>query len=86
MSNNEYEFDYSKLRGRIVEKFGKQEHLAKAIGIGYVSLSKRLNNHLDFSVKEILKMCTFLEITLDDIPKYFFTTKVQKHEQWEALK
>ena len=81
MSDNDFDFNYSKLRGRIVEKYGKQEKFAKDIGISYVSLSKRLNNHLDFSVREILKMCKLLEIRLDDIPIYFFTTKVQKGEQ-----
>lgn len=81
MNNDDFVFNYNKLRGKIVEKFGKQEEFAKAVGISYVSLSKRLNNHLDFSVREILKMCGLLEIDLKDIPIYFFTTKVQKHEQ-----
>ena len=46
MISKDIEFNFSKLRGRIVEKFGKQEDFAKAVGISYVSLSKRLNNHL----------------------------------------
>ena len=81
MISKDIEFNFSKLRGRIVEKFGKQEDFAKAVGISYVSLSKRLNNHLEFSAREILRMSNILEINSEDIPLYFFTTKVQKHEQ-----
>ena len=81
MISKDIEFNFSKLRGRIVEKFGKQEDFAKAVGISYVSLSKRLNNHLEFSAREILRMSNILEINLEDIPLYFFAVKVQKHEQ-----
>ena len=81
MISKDIEFNFSKLRGRIVEKFGKQEDFAKAVGISYVSLSKRLNNHLEFSAREILRMSNILEINLEDIPLYFFAAKVQKHEQ-----
>ena len=81
MISKDIEFNFSKLRGRIVEKFGKQEDFAKAAGISYVSLSKRLNNHWEFSAREILRMSNILEINLEDIPLYFFAAKVQKHEQ-----
>ena len=74
-------FDYNKLRGRIREKCLTQEELAKEIGISYVSLSQRLNNKLEFSGQEIYKTCGALEIPLEEIPVYFFTPDVQKHEQ-----
>lgn len=74
-------FDYSKLRGRIKEVVGTQSALAQEIGIGKVSLSKRLNNELDFSSSDIISACETLKIEKIDIPIYFFTEKAQKHEQ-----
>jgi len=73
-------FDYSKLRGKIKEVFGTQDKFAKALGIGRVSLSQRLNNYLDFSQSEIDKACELLKLSKEEIPKYFFTIKVQKSE------
>ena len=74
-------FDYSKLRGRIREICKTQENYAEKLGIGYVSLSKRLNNQLEFSSSEIYNSCDVLEIPVNQIPDYFFTLEVQKHEQ-----
>lgn len=73
-------FEYSKLRGRIKEVFGTQDNFAKALGIGRVSLSQRLNNYLDFSQEEINKAYILLNLSKEEIPIYFFTTKVQKNE------
>lgn len=74
-------FDYSKLRGKIKEVYGTQDNFATKLGIGRVSLSKRLNNVLDFSQEEINRSCDILGINKEEIPVYFFTLKVQKHEQ-----
>lgn len=74
-------FDYSKLRGKIKEVYGTQDKFAKKLGIGRVSLSQRLNNLLDFSQEEINKSCEILGIEKKEIPVYFFTIKVQKHER-----
>ena len=65
-------FDYSKLKGRIKEKFNTQENFAKSLGIGYVSLSQRLNNKLEFSQKEISNAIILLDLSEEEIPKYFF--------------
>lgn len=64
--------DYRKLKGRIKEKYDTQDRFAKALGIGRVSLSQRLNNNLDFSQKEILRASELLEIPTEEIPAYFF--------------
>lgn len=74
-------FNYDKLRGRIKERLGTQDRFAKEIGIGRVSLSQRLNNQLEFSAGEMLKSAQVLEFPLMDIPIYFFTEEVQKHER-----
>lgn len=73
-----YEFDYSKLRGKYIEKFGGQEGFAKAININRTSLIKKLNNKVPFKASEILDSVNVLNISLDDIPDYFFTEKVEK--------
>ena len=48
--------------------------------MGRVSLSQRFNNYLDFSQSEIDRACELLELSKEEIPRYFFTTKVQKNE------
>jgi len=73
-------FDYSKLRGKIKEVYGQQDKFADAIELGRVSLSKRLNNSLEFSQTEIKKSCSALGISAQDMPDYFFAEKVQKQE------
>lgn len=75
------EFDYSKLRGRIREVFGTEAAFAKAIEMGRVSLSHRLNNLQEFTSPEICKSCEALQIPHEQIPEYFFCRKVQKLEQ-----
>ena len=74
-------FNYSKVKGLIKEKFGTQERFAKAVNMSRTAISQRLNNIIDFSDKEIIKWCIALEIEFKNIPIYFFTVEVQKHEQ-----
>lgn len=70
-------FNYDKLRGRIVEKFGTQGRLARALGVSERTLSLKLNNKIFFSQDEIAKISKLLNITLDEIQDYFFKPKVQ---------
>lgn len=67
------EYDFRKLRGKIVEIFGKQEAFAKALGISQRSLSLKLNNERYFKPCEISKAVKLLGLELTDIPEYFFT-------------
>lgn len=69
-------FNYSKLRGRIREIYGTQEDFAKAVGIGTVSLSYKLNNKSEWSQQEINKAVDILNIENDEIAIYFFTEEV----------
>ncbi len=73
-------YDYSKLRGRIKEVFGTEQKFAKSLGIGRVSLYKRLQNKLDFSRGEMIRACDLLGIEYAEMSAYFFTVKVQKSE------
>ena len=76
-------FEYSELIKLMRYKYETQDNFAKALGIGRVSLSRRLNNKLEFTQEEILKAAKLLEIPKEEIPYYFFNEKVQKHERKE---
>ena len=70
-------YDYSKLRGKIIEKFGTQGCFARALGVSERTLSLKLNNRIFFSQDEIVKSSELLNITSDKIQFYFFENKVQ---------
>lgn len=70
-------FDYSKMRGKIREKFGTQNAFAKAMEFSSATLSDKLNNKVQWNQKEIDKAAELLEISKEDIVAYFFTEKVQ---------
>jgi hypothetical protein len=72
-------YDYSKLLGRIVEKYGTQSKFSGAFGMSERSLSLKLNDHGAFKQPEITRACELLEISEADIPIYFFTLKVQSN-------
>lgn len=70
-------FNYSKLRGRIIEKFGTQGCFAKELGVSERTLSLKLNNRIFFSQDEITKISELLNISSDEIQVYFFEKEVQ---------
>ena len=70
-------YDYSKLQGRIVEKFGTQGKFAKALGLSEHSLSKKLTSQTHFKQPEISRSCELLDIAAPNVHEYFFTLKVQ---------
>lgn len=73
-----YEFDYSKLKGRIVEKCDTQNNFSTKIGMSPQVLNKRLQGEVQFDSSEILRIAETLEIPKDEITEYFFTEKVEK--------
>ncbi len=68
--------DYSLLRGRIKEKLKNEYVLAEKLNCSKATLSKKLNDEVDFTQSEIENVCTILEIERIDISSYFFTSKV----------
>ena len=68
--------DYSKLLGKITEKFGTQAEFANALGISERSVSLKLNNKVSWKDSEIAR--AVLEIDPENIPAYFFKYKVQQ--------
>lgn len=65
-------YEYRKLRGRIVEKFGTQEKFAQHIGKSNISISRKLNCNTGFSQKDIEEWSNALEISKDEYSAYFF--------------
>lgn len=76
--NEKIYYDYSKLLGRIKEKYNTRENLSKHISISLTSLNLRLNNSLKFNQQDITELCDVLDIKEDEIPLYFFKEKVMK--------
>lgn len=72
-------FDYSKLKGKIREKFGSDEKYAEILGISKASVSAKLNSKVPFSITEMDKTILALEIDKEEIYEYFFTKKVEKN-------
>lgn len=77
-------FDYSKLKGRIVEKCGTQKAFAELLGITEGTLTSKLLGYTYFTQDEIMKAIEILEIEASKVSLYFFTQRVEKLEQEEA--
>lgn len=69
-------FDFRRLRGRIVEKFGSCDRFAAAMGRSKVWMSSRLNNVVQWRAEEMREAAALLEIPAEEIPAYFLTPKV----------
>lgn len=69
--------DFSRLSGKIVEKYGTQYNFAIAIGLSERSLSLKLNNRVGWRDEEIERAVQLLGLDINDIPAYFFTKAVQ---------
>ena len=77
-------FDYGKLRGRIIEKYGSQSAFASEYrkkyqggGVSEHTISVKLSGKCFFSQKDIIRFSEMLSIDSIDIPKYFFALSVQ---------
>lgn len=73
---NKIEFDLSKLRGRIVEKFGNNTAFAQVLDISPQQLSPKLTGKTAITKEDIVEWCPLLDIGIDEIGVYFFTLKV----------
>lgn len=75
-------YDYSKLRGRIVEKLGSIKKYAELLKLSDTSISNKLSNKTPFNQDEILRSIEsdVLDIDVVEIPIYFFEQKVGKSQ------
>lgn len=67
-------FNYAKLRGRMVEKYGTIEKTAEAAGLRRDMISLALNGKRQFTQADIMTLATTLEIPSEEVGAYFFTT------------
>lgn len=74
------EFDFSKLKGRIVEKYRSQSKFAEFLGVVPLTVSRKLNGENPFTSNDIAKWCVLLEIPVDEIQVYFFSPKSSQME------
>ena len=67
------QYEYRKLIGRIIEKFGTRKNFAEAVGISENSMSLKLNGKTDFSRDDMARWGELLEIDVSEFGSYFFT-------------
>jgi len=67
-------FNYNKLTGRIIEKFGSRKAFAEACGFSENTISKKLSGKMGITTNDIVKWSSpeLLDIASVDIPEYFF--------------
>ena len=70
------EYDYSRLKGKMVEFYETNTAFAKAMGMGRVSLYRKLHNQSEWTQDEMERAMTLLKIPRSSIRAYFFTHKV----------
>ena len=75
------ELNHDKLKGRIKEILGTQSKLADELDLDETTISNKLNSNTYFTQKEILKICSILNIPHEEISEYFFKQKVRENEQ-----
>lgn len=65
-------FEYRKLRGRIVEKYGTLNAFFEKLKITNVQASKKINGKAGFSQEDIVEWCDLLDIDLIDVGPFFY--------------
>ena len=67
--------DYTEVLQRMRKCGYTQRKLASAIGITEEQFCKKLAGQYDFKQSEILRICAVLDISRENIGRYFFTEK-----------
>lgn len=60
-------FDYRKLKGAIIEKFGSQSAFAAHMGISERTLSLKMNGKISWRQNEIIKAVDIIGLSKSDI-------------------
>lgn len=60
------------LREKIKQVYTTQQAFAVAMGMNTATLNAKLNGKVDWTSKEIEKACLLLDISMVDMPNYFF--------------
>ena len=70
-------YDYRKLRGRIIEKYGTLKDFALDMKWSERTLSLKMNCKVFWKQPEITKAAMLLGIPCNEVAEYFFTQNVQ---------
>lgn len=73
-------YNYSKLRGKIIEKFGTLGEFSKAMKWSERTNGLKLNGRVEWKQNEIITATRLLGIKSEDIDVYFFDVEVQDIE------
>lgn len=63
---------FGKLRERISIMYGTMDSFARVFGVNSTTLSKKLTGKSQITKEEIEKFCELLDISVEQIPEYFF--------------
>lgn len=63
---------FGKVRERISIMYGTIDNFAKAFGVNTATLSKKLTGKSQITREEIVKFCELLDLSVEQIPEYFF--------------
>lgn len=70
---NSIRYDYSHLKGKIIERFKSAKNFAAAVGMTNAAVSRKLNNQRYFTQNEIRRFSELLGIAETEIGFYFFS-------------
>lgn len=65
--------DYRKLKGKIIEVFGKQSDFAKSMEWSERTMSLKINGKVSWKQSEILRAVELLGLKEEDILEFFYT-------------
>ena len=74
MKEKTTQLDYSKLKKKIVEKYGSLSRFAEVLGLSKSTLSRRFNES-SFLLNEVRTIKELLEIPDNEAMSYFFVFK-----------
>ena len=78
-------FDYSKLRGKIIELFGTQAYFAAAMGWSERTLSLKIKGVRAWKQPAISKALTLLNLPDKNIQQFFFKPKFKNIKFFEEI-
>lgn len=67
------QYEYKKLKGRIIEVYGTRKAFAQALNLSENSLSLKLNGKTNISQEDIIKWSKLLNISSDEYGSFYFT-------------
>lgn len=73
-------YDLSKLRGRIIEKYGTLGAFSIDMGWSERTNGFKINGSIEWKQSEMIKASRLLDIKTSEIEQYFFKRKVQNVE------